>query len=336
MTTTRLILTAACALALSGCIRSERSCESAEECFAAEACVQNVCIPQETSPDASEAPDTGATDAGADETSGPFERLEVGPAYSCALLPDGSPLCWGDDANGSLTPPPNRAFDTLSVGTTHACGILSEGGASCWGPDESESLDVQRFGAVSRVVAGHDTTCMLLLDLSIECVGAGPERGAPPPEGEFFTFDLGADHGCAISDVDETITCWGERAGFLDAPSRSGWQDVSAGPNHTCALHNDGSIECWGPNASRTDFTPPAEARTYRTVSAGSGHTCALDTDDRPICWGNDADGQSSPPANARYIDVRAGEAHTCGLTIDGAVECWGDATDGKLDVPAP
>jgi hypothetical protein len=61
-------------------------------------------------------------------------------------------------------------------------------------------------------------------------------------------------------------------AGTPDAPLLP--ETVSAGGFHTCGIRSDGSLACWGSNASG-QATPPTG--TYTQVSAGGNHTCASD-----------------------------------------------------------
>ena len=64
---------------------------------------------------------------------------------------------------------------------------------------------------------------------------------------------------------------------------------ISAGGYHTCAILDDGSVSCWGPNwngelgdgttTQRNTPTQTASLGTDRTavaISAGEQHTCAI------------------------------------------------------------
>ena len=67
------------------------------------------------------------------------------------------------------------------------------------------------------------------------------------------------------------------------APKR-GYIDVSYGSDHACALHEDGSISCWGSNEYGKASPPVGE---FKSVSSGEHGTCALRSDDGKIfCWG--------------------------------------------------
>jgi alpha-tubulin suppressor-like RCC1 family protein len=58
---------------------------------------------------------------------------------------------------------------------------------------------------------------------------------------------------------------------------------VSSGGWHTCEVKTDGTIACWGFNASGQS-TPPTG--TFDSVSAGYLYTCGVKTDGTVACWG--------------------------------------------------
>ena len=67
------------------------------------------------------------------------------------------------------------------------------------------------------------------------------------------------------------------------APKR-GYIDVSYGSDHVCALHEDGSIACWGSNQHGKASPPSGD---FKSVSSGEHGTCALRSDDgKIVCWG--------------------------------------------------
>lgn len=141
-----------------------------------------------------------------------------------------------------------------------------------------------------------------------------------------------------------------------------GWQSLSVGRDHVCALDVSGEAFCWGSNAgsqlgadvdsllcgppatfcART----PARVRTtlrFQALAAGAAHTCGIALDGSAHCWGSNAKGQlgtpspriaSSPvPVNSdrRWVMIAAGQDHTCGVADDGALYCWGGNARGQL-----
>lgn len=131
-------------------------------------------------------------------------------------------------------------------------------------------------------------------------------------------------------------------------------EPVSAGENHTCAMANDGSVQCWGLNQSgqlgnnttTNSFTTVTVAGLSNVIglTTGLNHTCALQLNGTVSCWGENSAGQlgngtltavSLVPVAVQgltnTVALAAGERHTCALSANGGVSCWGDNSFGQL-----
>lgn len=136
--------------------------------------------------------------------------------------------------------------------------------------------------------------------------------------------------------------------------NRFGWNDVSPGDRHTCAITNDDALYCWGINdngqlgdGTETNRAAPTQIgsnQDWIAVSAGARHTCGIRSDHSLWCWGDRTDGQvgdGSTAGNrhvpiavapqAHWTDVSAGISHTCALRTNGSIWCWGDNLAGQL-----
>jgi alpha-tubulin suppressor-like RCC1 family protein len=101
-------------------------------------------------------------------------------------------------------------------------------------------------------------------------------------------------------------------AGGMCSKKPLGVTELSAGGNHTCALFTDGTVKCWGANASgqlglgdttrrgdkaaqmgdKLPFLEFGNGKTVKKLGAGDTHNCAILNDGSLKCWGGNADGQ--------------------------------------------
>ena len=128
-------------------------------------------------------------------------------------------------------------------------------------------------------------------------------------------------------------------------------QAIATGSDHTCALLEDGSVQCWGDNGQgqlgigvaglKLTLSPVTVVGLDPNIQypvAGGGHTCILIDDGSVKCWGANRFGQigDSTVANRNIpvavlgLDggvklIAAANANTCAVTsAEGGVKCWG------------
>ena len=182
-------------------------------------------------------------------------------------------------------------------------------------------------------------------------------------------LSTGQYHACAV--MGGAMACWGDDGdGRLGVPASgtgagqgpvvvagSGpWLAPAAGGSHSCGLAVDGSVSCWGGNASGQlgagDLTPSNDPRPVTLpdkavdLRTGFDHTCALLADASLWCWGYNREGQlglgdqypgPDYPAPVRvgdggdWVFVATGQGHSCGIRSPGTLHCWGRNTDGEL-----
>lgn len=121
---------------------------------------------------------------------------------------------------------------------------------------------------------------------------------------------------------------------------------IAAGNSHTCTLHINGAISCWGSAASGelgnnapyvpkgTKVKPPIGPAV--NLFAGTTMTCAILVDGAVLCWGANKNNalMSSPTkisdfSNATSISI--GNGHVCALFTGGKIMCGGLNGDGSL-----
>ena len=182
-------------------------------------------------------------------------------------------------------------------------------------------------------------------------------------------LSAGGNHTCLVTDAG-TIRCWGTRGeevlgrellhrsanrvpgeveGLLGVAT-----DVTIGHQHTCALLEDGTANCWGSlrdtlGAGPTNSSEPQEVigidAEIASISAGALHSCAIAEDHSVWCWGVsgagnlgfDCGSQWCPtPMEAQAIrgdavSVASGFIYTCVITTVATVKCWGQNAGGGL-----
>ena len=91
-------------------------------------------------------------------------------------------------------------------------------------------------------------------------------------------------------------------AGLTACNELQGIVQVAAGTSHSCAVHSDGTVTCWGYNGAgqlgdgtNTNSEGPVAVSgltNATSITAGADHTCATRTDNTASCWGNNGNGE--------------------------------------------
>lgn len=289
---------------------------------------------------------------------GPWIAPAAGSIHTCALAADGSVWCWGGNMNGQL-----GSGDTVARPDPRQVAL------------PAKAVDVR---------TGFEFTCALLADASVWCWGyniegqlglgdqyPGVDRPSPVQLGtdHDWTFvATGQGHGCGIR-APGRLYCWGRNTNSqlgqgvtqpeeMRAPVQVGadadWVAVGCSQSTTCARKRNGSLWCWGDQASGAlamgDVNPrpaPAQVPTYSDWSAetvGTFHTCGLRPGGEIWCAGRNTEGQIGAPdfvdalpnmmradPGTGWVEVRAGRFFTCARKGDDSVWCMGLNKEGEL-----
>lgn len=283
----------------------------------------------------------------------PAQHIALGVSSTCALLDDGSIMCWGDNEVGTLgnTSPAfsttpiavagitGMRFTDLAAASRTYCAIRDEGAVFCWGSNLGNITgspgatartprQAELPAKIKRLRPGHRLMCGEAINNDVYCWGIASN------------FAIG------VEPVDVTPQL---------APAFTASLDFAHGARTGCQVALDGNLRCWGYNlhgsAATGDFfgerrylpdVAPALANVER-VSFGALHACAQRTDGSLACWGDGNSGAlglggdliavaSPAPVSlpAPIQRVAAGRFHTC-VEMAGAIHCWGANRFGQL-----
>jgi alpha-tubulin suppressor-like RCC1 family protein len=147
---------------------------------------------------------------------------------------------------------------------------------------------------------------------------------------------------------------------FTDSPvtvsGLHGATGVAAAAGHSCAVLNDGTIQCWGTDdngqlgdgnsGTYAESATPVQVLNIAnatSVAAGDNHTCARLADGTVTCWGANSSGElgdgtttdsATLVAVSRLTDatsVATGLDYSCATRANGQVACWGTNDSGQL-----
>src|SRR6266568_3028021 len=147
--------------------------------------------------------------------------ISAGARHVCALAPDSTAYCWGNNGTGQLgngttadTALPvavsgGLKFKELTLGFDHSCGLTAAGDAYCWGENASGQLGA---AATETCTSASGRTVALCSHLPL-----------PVSTNQIFgSIFAGGHHTCAITTGGKAY-CWGENSnGQLGTGNTSG------------------------------------------------------------------------------------------------------------------
>jgi alpha-tubulin suppressor-like RCC1 family protein len=155
--------------------------------------------------------------------------------------------------------------------------------------------------------------------------------------------DVGSDVAAAAMPCQQSQDCPARSfCGPVSKTCISAVVQVVAGAQHSCALHANGQVSCWGLaeaiRAGGAAVLRPARLSQIDhplVLSAGTRLTCAITAQRRVQCWGNQelqvAREDGMPIGEATALGV--GADFGCAVTPEGT-RCWGKNDFGQLARP--
>jgi len=193
--------------------------------------------------------------------------IDAADGLTCALIESGKIKCWGSRFFGGLgdgtsdfsyTPIDVSGVSNaiaISAGDYHVCALTSDSGVKCWGNNSFGGIGTGTLDQTSLFDPNFLTNAIYPIPVDVRDLTSGVRAIA-----------TGERHTCALTS-EGNVKCWGANdAGQLgdgnvlpmppfttatpvDVVGLSGSvSTLTAGAYHTCALLQDGAIQCWGSN----------------------------------------------------------------------------------------
>jgi len=225
---------------------------------------------------------------------------------------------------GPLTPSPDAGIkDTLERAEIDTCanGTL----------EETEECDGEDLNQQSCSTLGFQKGNLICSECHFDTRACATCGDGIRQEGEECDGQDFGDKTCQSEFMTEgELVCSSDCTTILSDACGQGYSKIKVGFNHTCALLENGQIECWGDNTFRQSMPPTG---VFTELSLAADQSCAIKDDGSIHCWGKPfLSGQS--PENGAFVQLSINRSHGCAVRIDGAIQCWGSNASGQSNPP--
>ena len=290
-----------------------------------------------------------------------FKAVATSNDRTCALLTDGTPLCWGRPYDTRTQPTiPDGPFENI-YGGFHFCATTADGHAQCWDYAEAGDHDCTHVDgdSVARYCYGANQPETSdnegLIDKSSAYVPAWYYDQTPPDGEVFIKIAPGRDHTCGIR-PDRTAVCWGDNSdGESKPPEGTTFVDIVSGVAFSCGITTEQQTLCWGEEGVIKWNTLPVNDRFARIGTTITndyfGRTCSIQSSGQVTCvgvpmfcipnalynkpcwrikfdddleyWYHEDQPTPYNPAPGHTFASLSTEAPECGIKADGTALCW-------------
>ena len=270
-------------------------------------------------------------------------QVAAGNACSAVVRDDGTVTAWGSNGSGQTTVPatlgPVSQISIARGSSEHMMALRSDGTVACWGRNNSGECNVpEGLADVVQVSAGSSYSVALRANGVVESWGFSGNGQCGPRSGRAIRqIASGPSHGLSLFE-DGTVGAWGMSSGggSGEVHTALSTQTVPAGLNsvafvatgvfHCIAGRTDGSVVCWGANASGQCDVPTGLTGVIK-AAGGLRETVALKSNGTLVGWGRDWSSYPPPRALPAVHSVACTERGktTAVLSADGVPILWGD-----------
>jgi alpha-tubulin suppressor-like RCC1 family protein len=253
--------------------------------------------------------------------------LTAGRFHTCALTETGEVWCWGDNSSGQLGDGTTRNSNVpvlvgglpgsvidFTAGNEFTCAKLKNNEIWCWGNNEFGQLNdgtkINRSKPVKALIVDNN----LISGGHNELVSNAPTgeveawqdkkteliRDVLLPQA--ISANRFASGGC-VSTLAGMVKCWSGDYAAEQIDGITSALQVVTGYQHSCTIHEDLTISCWGGNAlgelgngttqGSTSGVHLQNMQMVQDLALGEHHTCVLaGASYTAYCWGDNALGQ--------------------------------------------
>ena len=216
---------------------------------------------------------------------GGWLTLEAGYWTTCALNVDGNIVCWGREVLDSpltLDAMNRRGLSDFALGTSGGLGLRRDGSLDSWGSDVWGQVSDAPDGSFIDVEAGYGWACAIEDTGQLWCWGDDVIVDDAPYAQTFASLRRGSDTLCGIT-TEGDARCWGGSTGMSGQPAMA----ISPSGSLTCALDDDGAIECSGAFDEAATVQQP-QNDGWEALACGHYH-CCVQKGPEDVCWGVEA-----------------------------------------------
>ena len=279
-------------------------------------------------------------------------QISSGAEHTCALNGNGNVFCWGKGTNGRLGNQPMEIEDPDATDGSTIANPLYEG-------DQNYPVSVLAEYVEPPPIEEEEEEEVPEDDGETPGAGGSEDDDSGVPKQD-VPCDPNVDTDCEPTTPDDEPVDEPEPEPEPEPVALlSGIRQVSAGDSHTCALHRDRRVLCWGHGVDgrlgdgETDDNdipyavigaellgdPPAPEPEEEEEEEDDSEDDSQD-DNGGLAEGDDDDDDVDAPVDVvlepdafltGISQISAGSAHTCVVNDLGRVLCWGSGANGRL-----